>query len=176
MKLYLPSVEYRDAFLTMMFDYQRNGEHKYQVEHIEEPGVFENYVSGIQDYAGGFNLKPGRVQQSTFWLMENNIIYGVSKLRHTLTDALYLEFGHIGYDVPPAHRRKGYGTFLLKLTLAEAASIGLERVMVTCDNDNVGSQKIILKNGGVFENEINIEHNGKTVCRYWIDTKGVRNE
>ena len=140
MNLYSPAIEYRKAFLDMMLDYRRSGEDRYQIENVEEPGVFESYVAMKLENARGINLKPGRVPNSTFWMMENNIIYGVSRLRHVLNDYLLLEAGHIGYDVPPSHRRKGYGTYLLRLTLEEAKSLGLERVLVTSDKDNIGSQ------------------------------------
>jgi len=167
MKLCLPSIEFKDAFIVMMLDYQRNGEHRYQIESIEMNNVFEKYVAGIKERAQGLNLKPGFVQESTFWLMENNTIYGASRLRHSLTERLFMEGGHIGYDIPPSHRRQGYGTLLLKLSLREAKAIGLERVLLTCDNDNIGSRKTILNNGGILENEI--EYEGRWKCRYWIN-------
>jgi predicted acetyltransferase len=154
----------------MVLDYQRNGEERYQIENIENPSVFESYIGMQLDNSRGINLKPGRVPSSTFWMMDDNVIYGVSRLRHFLNDYLLIEAGHIGYDVPPSHRRKGYGTYLLKLTLEKANLIGLEKVLVCCDNDNIGSQRIILNNGGILENEI--EYGGNIVCRYWIDIKG----
>jgi predicted acetyltransferase len=174
MELYSPSIEYRKAFLDMVLDYRRNGEDRYQIENIEEPDVFERYVNTKLESSRGINLKPGRVPDSTFWMMENNVIYGASRLRHFLNEYLLIEAGHIGYDVPPSHRKKGYGTYLLKLTLEKARSIGLERALVTCDNDNIGSQKIILNNGGILENEI--EYGGNIVCRYWIDIKGCSSD
>jgi predicted acetyltransferase len=166
MRLCLPSIEFKDAFIAMMLDYQRNGEHGYQIESIEMNDVFERYITRIREKAQGFNLKPGFVQESTFWLMEYNTIYGASRLRHSLTEKLFMEGGHIGYDIPPSYRRQGYGTLLLKLTLEEAKNIGLERVLLTCDSDNIGSRKTILKNGGILENEI--EYEDRLKCRYWI--------
>lgn len=174
MELYSPSIEYRDAFLKMARDYQRSGEDRYQIENIEDPDVFHQYVSVKWNESQGIDLKPGRVPSSTFWMMEEDTIYGVSRLRHVLTESLLLEAGHIGYDIPPSHRRKGYGTQLLGLTLGKARVMGLERVLVTCDSDNIGSQRIIINNGGVLENEM--EHDGKIVCRYWIDLKGLSSD
>ena len=174
MKLYPPAMEHRNAFLEMVLDYRRSGESRYQIENIEDPDVFNEYVATKRNDAQGIQLKPGRVPSSTFWMMEEDTIYGVSRLRHFLTDSLLLEAGHIGYDIPPSHRRKGYGTQLLKLTLEKARDMGLEQVLVTCDNDNIGSQRIIINNGGVLENEV--EHAGKIVCRYWIDLKGFSSD
>jgi predicted acetyltransferase len=80
------------------------------------------------------------------------------------------EGGHIGYTVRPSDRRKGYGSTLCRLMLEEAWSrLGLRRVLITCDTDNVGSARIIQKNGGVFESEVRSDHSGKRVSRYWVD-------
>jgi predicted acetyltransferase len=94
---------------------------------------------------------------------------GITHLRHRLTDPLRKEGGHIGYNIRPSERRKGYGTKILELALDKAREIGLKRVLVTCDTDNVASGKIIRKNGGVFEGESISDRSGKPVSRYWIE-------
>jgi predicted acetyltransferase len=86
-----------------------------------------------------------------------------------LTPYLAEEGGHIGYDVRPSERRKGYGTHLLRLTLAEARRIGLTRVLVTADEANVPSWRIIEKNGGEYEPEV-VRGKLAALRRYWIDT------
>jgi predicted acetyltransferase len=73
--------------------------------------------------------------------------------------------GHIGYDVPPQHRRRGHATAMLRGILPLAASgLGLERVLITCDPDNVASRKVIEACGDVLEDE----RSGK--LRYWVAT------
>ncbi len=107
---------------------------------------------------------------STYWMVnEKNMIYGVSRLRHTLTKKLELVGGHIGYDVPPSLRRNGYRTILLSLTLGKAKSMGIEKVLVTCDKDNIASVKVIINNGGKLDNEIIDETTGNLHQRYWIE-------
>ena len=78
------------------------------------------------------------------------------------------EAGHIGYDIRPSERRKGYGTAILSLTLAKARELGLREVIVTCDSDNVGSLRIIKKNGGRHISTAVSDHTGKQVNRYKI--------
>lgn len=118
----------------------------------------------------GVELPAGRVPQSVYYLMRGgNYIIGSSRLRHTLTPLLEQEGGHIGYDVRPSQRGKGYATQLLALTLEEARCLGLTGVLVTCDDDNYASARVIEKNGGMLLNKIIPKDGDKLVRRYWID-------
>jgi predicted acetyltransferase len=95
-------------------------------------------------------------------------LVGRSDLRHRLNPALEIIGGHIGYDVRPSERRKGFGTLILKLIMEKARKIGLSEVLVTCDTDNIASAKIIEKNGGKLEKQIIYEKTGKLVSHYRI--------
>ena len=80
-----------------------------------------------------------------------------------------MESGHIGYSIHPDERRKGYATEQLRLSLLEARKLGLNKVLVTCDKENIASAKTIQKVGGVLENEV-ISADGKEIVqRYWIE-------
>ena len=87
-------------------------------------------------------------------------------LEHSLNEALLLDGGHIGDGVRPSERRKGYATAMIALALDECRKLGIEKVLMVCNKENTGSAKSIQNNGGVLENEINVE--GETVQRYWI--------
>jgi predicted acetyltransferase len=76
--------------------------------------------------------------------------------------------GHIGYGVRPAMRRKGYGTEILRQTLLKARALGLRRIRLTCDKDNVGSVRTILRNGGTFDDEEFMPEQQRVVSRYWV--------
>jgi predicted acetyltransferase len=86
-----------------------------------------------------------------------------------LNEVLEKEGGHIGYDIRPSMRRKGYGTEILKLSLPIAKQIGLNRVMLTCDDNNIASWKIMEKNGAVIDEKY--DYKGRYKRRYWIDIK-----
>jgi len=167
-KLVQPSKDMEKHFIDMAVDYKMAKEPQYQVA-FDENFNFSKYVEKLIKDSKEEHLKPGYVPSTTFWLIDNHgKILGVSRLRHYLVPHLEKEGGHIGYDVPPTERMKGYGTILLKHTLEKAKEMGIEQVLITCDTDNVGSAKIIVNNGGIFENEIISSESGKQVSRYWV--------
>lgn len=94
-------------------------------------------------------------------------VVGMIDLRHRLNDYLAEIGGNIGYSVRPSQRRKGYATAMLHMVLSEARRIGLARVLVTCDDDNEASRRVIERNGGLFERTA--QDDGAVVRRYWID-------
>ena len=98
---------------------------------------------------------------------DRNIMVGAVNIRHYLNDKLLFDGGHIGNGVRPSERRKGYGTLIISLALKECKKLGINKVLITCYKDNIGSKKSINNNGGILENEV-IDEDGKKVLRYWI--------
>lgn len=113
-------------------------------------------------------LGEGKVHCSHYWITDGPAsapeVVGFLALRHTLNAWLLEEGGHIGYAVRPSRRRQGHASRALRLALGEAAALGIDRVLVTCDDDNDGSRATIERGGGLYEDT----RNGK--LRYWIDT------
>ena len=104
-----------------------------------------------------------------FAFVEGHVV-GRAALRHRLTPALERDGGHIGYVVVPACRRRGYATEILRQALGIARrSLGLRRVLVTCDTTNAGSIRTIEKNGGVLDDVVDGPDLDVPVRRYWID-------
>lgn len=97
---------------------------------------------------------------------DRNILVGAVNIRHYLNDELLKTGGHIGDGIRPGERRKGYATAMIALALEECRKLGIKRVLMTCDKNNIGSAKSIINNGGVLENEI--EEDGHVEQRYWI--------
>jgi predicted acetyltransferase len=97
-------------------------------------------------------------------------IIGMINVRHELNENLALPGGHIGYCIRPSQRRHGYGTRMLKDTLPYCRSIGLERVLITCLQENTASARIIRAAGGKFESTIALADHPEIVYkRFWID-------
>jgi predicted acetyltransferase len=130
---------------------------------------FSEYIRMVNDWSSGFNL-PDKFVPNTFLVgLVNNKIIGRVSIRHILSEYLAVAGGHIGYGIVPSERYKSYGTMLLKLAIPVAFSLGIYRILITCDNDNFGSRKIIEKNGGIFENLIEDPYSKIIKRRYWIE-------
>jgi predicted acetyltransferase len=173
MELVKPSIEYKDSFIEGVKEYQALGDEKrFRSMDINIPEVekdFGKYVEKLTNWSLGIGLKEGYVPATTLWLVENGEYIGTASIRHTLNEHLLTMGGHIGYGIRPSKRKMGYGTKILELTLPFAKKLGIDRVLVTCDDDNIASAKIIEKNGGMLENKV--EHEGKLKRRYWIENK-----
>ena len=91
---------------------------------------------------------------------------GAVNIRHYLNDTLLKAGGHIGYGIRPSERRKGYATAMIALALDECRKLGINKVLICCNKENIGSAKSIINNGGILENEI--EEDGHIIQRYWI--------
>lgn len=134
--------------------------------------IFKNDYHDFDRYLEHLEMKTeteGRVPDSVFFLLdeEKNRLLGAVNIRHYLNAALLQEGGHIGAGVRPSERRKGYATEMIRLALIECKKLGIDRALVTCDKENVGSAKAIVKNGGVLENEF-VNSDGEVEQRYWI--------
>ncbi|WP_462259276.1 GNAT family N-acetyltransferase [Vagococcus teuberi] len=99
------------------------------------------------------------VQTSHFALItDDNVMIGISDVKHHLTSYLQKEGGHISYTISPNYQGQGFGTALLKETLKEAQKIGLTSIHLTVKETNEASQKIIEKNNGRKIREIRVNH------------------
>ena len=112
---------------------------------------------------------PGFVTAHTFFALDNDKIVGIINARHELNDYLLNFGGHIGYSVRKSERRKGYGKKMLNYASKFLFSLGLEKILITCDKNNIASKRTIESYGGILENEVVEE--SRTTLRYWIYKK-----
>jgi predicted acetyltransferase len=133
-----------------------------------EPGMSWSEYLAILDADGGRERFPDGVA-STFLVAEvDGDLVGRSSIRHELNDFLAREGGHIGFGVVPEFRRRGYATAILEQSLVVARALGISDVLVTCDDDNVGSATVIERCGGILDSIILPESGETPVRRYWI--------
>jgi predicted acetyltransferase len=172
-RLIEPGVQYKAEFLSLAEEFKKEGGKVRQYDQALE--YFDKYVQSRHDHKKGVNLPEGWVPESTFWLIrDDNVILGTSSVRHELTEQLRRIGGHIGYNIRPSERRKGYGTAILALTLRKARQLGLKRVLVTCDEDNIASAKIIERNGGTLEDRYLDDELEQPKRRYWIELRRIK--
>lgn len=165
-----PDPRFRDSFLQAMQEFEEAGEDNDLPASIETiRGEFPLFVERMLYHNA--NPLPGFVPQTMFWITRGEVNHYVGRLglRHELNEMLQQFGGHIGYDIRPSMRRKGYGTRALALGLDEARKLGIDRVLVTCSEHNVASRKIIEANGGVLEDMVETPFREELTCRYWID-------
>jgi predicted acetyltransferase len=142
------------------------------LHYYEEGMSLSRYLEVLDERERGVNLPANHVPSTFFFAFNGERIVGRVAIRHTLNDLLQRVGGHIGYVVVPEFRRQGHATAILRLALEFARDkLGLHRVLVTCDDDNIGSIKTIEKNGGVLESVISGPELDKPKRRYWIDTR-----
>jgi predicted acetyltransferase len=163
-----PSLAYKDGFIAGTRESQAEGlELSYDLRKISRD--FEAFLKGLREASDRAKIPPGRVPMSDYWLIDSDEYAGRLSLRHELNDELLVWGGHIGYQIRPSKRRRGYGKKILRLGLIKAKELGLHRVLVTCDEDNIGSSRIIEYNGGQLENIILVNDSPVRKMRYWID-------
>lgn len=91
------------------------------------------------------------------------------QVRHYFNDFLEKYAGHIGYSVRPSERCKGYAKRMLKMTLPFCQEIGIDKVLIACIDGNIGSEKTILANDGVYESTVYEPNGDRYLKRFWID-------
>jgi len=113
------------------------------------------------DVARGFAMVPDTKR----WIVEGDTLLGFLSVRHELNEFLLELGGHIGYSVRPSARRRGLATYACAWGLEHLRSLGVDRALITCDDDNGASAATILRNGGVLEDVRGDKQ------RYWVDLR-----
>ncbi|MBR7082735.1 MAG: GNAT family N-acetyltransferase [Clostridia bacterium] len=170
LKLIKLTKEYKNALGEMIDEWQLDQEKNHT--NTSPWAIFKNDWHDFDFYLENLEVKEakdGKVPDSVFFLLDDarQRLIGAVNIRHYLNDALLRDGGHIGDGVRPSERRKGYATEMIRLALDECKKLGIGKVLIVCDKDNVGSAKSIIKNGGVLENEI-VDSDGNIEQRYWI--------
>ena len=166
LKLVKLSAEYRTQLADMLGEWYGSGEKiiPYAIRRLDYHD-FDRYQAELEVKEGN---EEGLVPDSTFFCLdeERNIFVGAVNIRHYLNESLLLNGGHIGDGVRPSERRKGVATRMIAMALEECKKLGIREVLMVCDKENTGSAKSILNNGGVLENEVEVD--GTVEQRYWI--------
>lgn len=138
----------------------------YTVDTLADQATFREFCVYTSALADEHTPRPSGWVEGTYrWMVDEDTVVGRISLRHTLTPWLLEVGGHIGYAVRPSARRRGHATAALRMMRDVAAERGIDPVLVTCDDDNVGSRKVIEANAGVLEDVRNSK------MRFWVPTR-----
>ncbi len=175
--LVLPSAKYKASYIEAIQEYQADHSFphvertydKLSIQELKED--FEGYVEKKKSESRGENIPHGWVPSTTYWLIDEGEFIGRVSIRHYLNPSLEKTGGHIGYDIRPSKRGRGYGVKILALALPKAKELGIARALITCDAKNTASRKIIEKNGGVYRDSIPNPELNVDKLRFWIDIR-----
>jgi len=154
------------AFTDMIDDYSLSGK---PFLGMESPDVFPYFVRTCVKHAAGIGLGVSVSPYTRYFLVDDEgVIYAQGDVRHKATKATVTLEGQLGYGVLPSKRLMGYGTLICRLLLEKAKELGFTSVIITCRDDNIGSAKIIEKNGGRLINKILSKKDNVLMRRYEV--------
>ena len=142
---------------------------------FEGISTFADYVKQLEGQTRGIGVREGFVPNTFLVGVVDGVVVGRLSLRHSLNEFLAKIGGHIGYGVVRSQRRRGYATEMLRQAMPLCASLGIKRALITCDEHNIGSRKVVEACGGIFEGMIDCAESGIPKRRYWLRT-GARKE
>ncbi|MGP4071540.1 GNAT family N-acetyltransferase [Piscibacillus sp. B03] len=168
MKLVKPNLELKDAFYEYIQEWEASKEKVVPTTLRKVNDQYEAFVERWQNESQGV-IREGWVANTTYFLVnDEGRILGSCNIRHDLNEKLLQIGGHVGYGVRPTERGKGHATFMLKACLNRLQEMGIKKALITCNEGNIGSKKVIVNNGGVQDQSFT-EDDGTVVNRFWIE-------
>lgn len=173
LRLVAPCEAYMDGYYQLCREMKDSGSRNFM---LDDPDTYDEWRDGhvqrCADNSQGMGLPEGWVPYTRLWLMDGDELVGAVSIRHRLNEQLREIGGHIGYGIKPSKWRQGYGEQQLRLSLPVARALGIERALITCNDDNIASARIIEKNGGVLEGVFDVvrDEAPMRLRRYWVQT------
>ena len=160
-RLIVPNEEYLRSYMEAYDEYVENNVSTYSFTDASSCDVFAKF----DRYRNERDLPPDRVGEDKFWLVDDERSYFIGEIaiRHRLNDALARRGGHVGYGVRFSEWNRGYGTKMLALALEEAKKLCVSPVLITCNDDNPASARVMEKNGFVLADKIMVSVDGKDI-------------
>lgn len=177
-RLYLkfPTIDDEQNVLDYKQEFLVSGQKMAGVGGLDRIEDFNEWLVKIINDTNKNTCGEGRVP-STLYLVyryKDDKLVGMLQIRHSLNEFLLQHGGHIGDSVRPSEQGKGYATEQISLALERCLDLGINKVLMTCDKNNIASARTIQKNNGKLENEI--LNKGETIQRYWIDLGSMKKE
>lgn len=168
MFLVRPTLDFKKEYIDFYQEWKESGEEMIPFVIKKNPVDFQLMMDYLSDCEKGLEPQESWIPaSSTYWLIDNNEMVGVVNIRHCLTELLFKAGGHIGYGIRPSKRGKGYATKILSLALEKSKELHLDKVLLVCNSTNAASNKVILNNGGISDEDF-IDEQNNILKRYWI--------
>lgn len=166
-----PTAEYAERIMDCKKEYISAGSSMDGCGPLRRTDDPKEYIEKILIEENPETCPPPLVPATQFMLVRksDDKILGFLQVRHCFNDYLEKYGGHIGYSVRPTERRKGYAKTMLGLALPYCKKIGIEKVLITCIDGNIGSEKTILANGGIYESTAHEPDRNVDLKRFWIN-------
>lgn len=106
-----------------------------------------------------------------YWAVDNGKFIGEFQLRTEFLEKVMLDIGSIGYAVRVSEQGKGYGKAILRLGLDVARKHGMDKVLLTINDENKASIHVCEALGGIWADTIeacNDAQGPHLLRRYWI--------
>ena len=156
-------------YLIYIKEWEDSGEKIVPMASARAEISFDDFLKRMRERETDKVREKGLVPATLYFLVdEKNKICGALDIRHELNEYLEKFGGHIGYGIAPSERKKGYGKIQLKLGLEKAKKIGLKKVLITCDDNNIGSAKTIEACGGIY-NDTLADAEANRIKRYFVE-------
>jgi predicted acetyltransferase len=170
-ELILPTVRLRDSWLDARDEWGRGahqpGSGLHTDDEVDTEAGFSAWIGRLADEGNAAHPPAeGRLHADYWWIAEQQTYLGCITLRHALTDFLLRAGGHVGYSVRPSARGRGLAAWALRMIIPYAQDLGIDRLLVTCEDSNGASARTIENTGGVLE-DVRWTELGLT-RRYWI--------
>lgn len=169
-RLVVPTMEYEKEIQAFRQEFVMNGGDMDGCLSLRRMENIAEWIKQVEDCSKSETCPAKWVPQTQYIYVRetDNKVVGVIQIRHYFNEFLEKYAGHIGYSVCHSERRKGYATQMLRDVLPECVKLGLDKILVCCLEDNEGSRRTILNNGGIYESTV-YEPDGKVnLERYWI--------
>lgn len=174
MKLVFPNIRYKEKaiqYINEFYEYYSEANGCGALDWYLQESTYEEWLQKVLDDMDIANIIPPRVPALTYFYVreEDDEIIGMINIRLALNDFLQKEGGHIGYGIRPTQRQKHYGTNMLNEGLKVCHTIGINKVIITCDKVNIASANVIKNCNGELDAEFYSETFKEVIQRYVID-------
>ena len=170
MNLVLPCKKYEKGYYELVNSAIKNKDELEMGNAYRNGESYQDMLNRLKDRRNGIGISNRDVPATVYFIIDNNKLVGTIDLRHELNDNYFSRLGHVAYYIKPEERKKGCATKALSLALEKYKKQKIEKVLITCLEDNVASRKVIEKNGGKLEKSFYDDITKKYIQRFWINT------